>query len=217
MEIKLYYGVLSKAHQNILTNLKDFKKYFYLAGGTGLALQIGHRKSEDFDFFTNEDFKKIQLENLIMNKFKHEKLIYNQRENDTITILVNDKIKISFFKLDYANILPLIETEYFNLADVREIGIMKLISLIRAAYRDYVDLYFLLKKYSLAEIISLAQKKHPEIDIEIYLKSLVSFDDIEIMPLKFTKGNKVFHKQVFNYIKKCTKEFLINYQKMKGI
>lgn len=212
MEIDLFYNILDSKSKTILENLKEFKKHFYLAGGTGLALQIGHRKSDDFDFFTHKDFSEINVHKIINENFRSNVINYLQVEKDTLTVLMNDKIKISFFSLSYQNYLPLIETKYFNLADEREIGVMKLISLLRAAYRDYVDLYFILKKYSLEQIISLAQKKHPEIDIEIYLKSLVSFDDIEIMPLKFTKGNKVSHKQVFNYIKKCTEEFLISHK-----
>ncbi|MEJ5351737.1 MAG: nucleotidyl transferase AbiEii/AbiGii toxin family protein [Melioribacteraceae bacterium] len=212
MEIDLFYNILDSKSKYILENLKEFKKHFYLAGGTGLALLMGHRKSDDFDFFTHKEFNEINIHKFINENFHSNVINYLQNEKDTITVLINDKIKLSFFSLSYQNYLPLIETKYFNLADEREIGVMKLISLLRAAYRDYVDLYFILKKYPLAEIISLAQKKHPEIDIEIYLKSLVSFDDIEIMPLKFTKGNKVSHKQVFNYIKKCTEEFLISHK-----
>ncbi len=217
MGIDLFYNILDRKSKYILDNLKEFKNHFYLAGGTGLALQIGHRKSDDFDFFTHKEFSEINVHKLINNNFCSTpdivKINYLQNEKDTITVLINNKIKISFFSLPYENYLPLIETKYFNLADAREIGVMKLISLLRAAYRDYVDLYFILKKYPLAEIISLAQKKHPEIDIEIYLKSLVSFDDIEIMPLKFIKPNVVSHKQIFNYLKKCTEEFLISHKK----
>lgn len=212
MEIDLFYNILDSKRKYILENLKEFKKHFYLAGGTGLALLMGHRKSDDFDFFTHKEFNEIIIHKFINENFHSNVINYLQNEKDTITVLINNKIKLSFFSLSYQNYLPLIETKYFNLADEREIGVMKLISLLRAAYRDYVDLYFILKKYPLAEIISLAQKKRPEIDIEIYLKSLVSFDDIEIMSLKFTKGNKVSHKQVFNYIKKCTEEFLISHK-----
>lgn len=34
---------------------QPFAQRFYLAGGTGLALQLGHRMSEDLDFFSQED------------------------------------------------------------------------------------------------------------------------------------------------------------------
>jgi hypothetical protein len=45
------YSVLDQKRKKLLPLFQIFKKDFYLAGGTGLALQLGHRKSYDFDFF----------------------------------------------------------------------------------------------------------------------------------------------------------------------
>ena len=53
---KLKFYILSESRKKILASFVSWKNEFYLAGGTGLALQIGHRDSFDFDFFSNHSF-----------------------------------------------------------------------------------------------------------------------------------------------------------------
>ena len=57
----MFYDILDKKRIKILPLLKNFKKEFYLAGGTSLALQIGHRDSVDFDFFKQDDIDLLGL------------------------------------------------------------------------------------------------------------------------------------------------------------
>ena len=65
----MFYDILDKKRIEILPLLKNFKQEFYLAGGTSLALQIGHRDSVDFDFFKHDDIDIPELFGRIKNIF----------------------------------------------------------------------------------------------------------------------------------------------------
>lgn len=207
---KLFYNVLDSSRVIILDKLSNFKDDFYLAGGTALALQIGHRISVDFDFFTAKEFDNISLLEKIEQVFVNESLFVIQNEVDTLTILINDKIKISFFKLKYKNLLTLIDTQNFKLAPIKEIGIMKLLALFRATYKDYVDLYYILNLVGLDELLFLAEKKHPKFEKTIYLKALLSFDDVDFMPIQYLKGFAVKREKIFSFIETKTIEYIKN-------
>jgi len=207
---KLFYNVLDSSRVIILDKLSNFKDDFYLAGGTALALQIGHRVSVDFDFFTAKEFDNTSLLKKVEQVFVNKSILVIQNEVDTFTVLLNDEIKISFFKLKYKNLIPLIETENFKLAEIKEIGIMKLLALFRATYKDYVDLYYILNLVGLEELLFLAEKKHPEFEKTIYIKALLSFDDVDDMPIQYLKGFKVKRENVFLAIEKKTIEYIKN-------
>lgn len=212
-KIELKYEVLDKGRIEILDALAEFKNIFYLAGGTGLALQIGHRISIDFDFFCFKPFDNEKLLERAKTIFLNNSIMVIQNELNTLTILLDSEIKISFFKLDYSNILPLIDTQYFNLAQKREIAVMKLLALFRATYKDYVDMFYILKDTNLAKIISLAEKKHEEINVGVYLKALITNDDIDDLPIVFRPGFEVSKKEVFSFIENETMKYIRRYKK----
>ena len=93
----MFYNILDKKRLAILPLLKNFKKDFYLAGGTSLALQIGHRDSIDFDFFSPKDIDTKQLFFQIKEIFKNYKILNIQEEKNTLSVLINENIKLSFF------------------------------------------------------------------------------------------------------------------------
>lgn len=209
MEIKLYYNVLNDKRFSIVKELQTFKNRFYLADGTGLALQIGHRVSEDFDLFTIRPFENDRLDSELHKLFPTHTISVLQNEENSYTCLLNDEIKLSFYKIEYENIFPFVDTEYFNIAGILEIGIMKILTLPRAAYKDCVDLYCILNKHKLAEILSSAKKKHRDFNEAIYIKCLLSYEDIEMLPIKFMSGFHVDPNVVFTVIEKKVKSYLI--------
>jgi len=105
-------------------------------------------------------------------------------------------------------VLPLLRTDFVSVAHAQEIGVMKIAALLRATYRDYVDLYFLLQSFSLLELFNLARKKFRNFDEALYLKCLLSYPDIEMTPVKFKKGFSVEPAKVFSFIERKTKEYL---------
>ena len=175
-----FQEVLDKKRLELLPKLKFFKDlWFYLAGWTSLALQYWHRESIDFDFFINEDIDTEKLFNKILEEFQQEKVVKTYEEKNTLYIEINS-IKISFFSYKYDLLKNIIQTDYLNLASDLDISAMKLWAIQnRATNKDYIDLYYILQKYSLEEIIEAFFKKFWKIVNENYLKkSLVYFDDI---------------------------------------
>jgi hypothetical protein len=197
---KLKYDVLDRRRIQLLERLKEFKKDFYLAGGTALALQMGHRISVDFDFFSSIGFDNGVLLNKIRRLFLNEDFSVLQDEKNTLTVLVGNEVKLSFFSLEYQNLFPLMDSEFFRLASVHEIGIMKLIALARASYKDYVDIYFILKQIPLSQLFASAEKKHPEFDKAIYIRALLSYDDVDVFPINYLPNLQVDREAVFNSI-----------------
>ncbi|MBN2000530.1 nucleotidyl transferase AbiEii/AbiGii toxin family protein [candidate division KSB1 bacterium] len=210
MAFELKYDTLDEQRKKILPQLKFLKKDFYLAGGTALALQIGHRRSIDFDFFTQNPFDNFRLFIRYEQIFDKNVIEKTQDSKDTLSILIDKKIKISMFHIPYPVVSPLIVEKNLALLHVLEIGVMKLIALTRAALRDYVDLYYILQNYSLDDIFILARKKFKNFDEGIYLKCLLSYDDVEIAPIDYMKGFKKSESEIFSVIEKTTLDYIKN-------
>ena len=208
MAKQLKLSTLDDKRIQLLSILKEFKNEFYLAGGTALALQLGHRKSFDFDFFAIKDFRLKTIQNKTDKLFKNHKISVIQYEADTFTILINNEIKISFFSIKHKAITPFLECDWFWLCSELEIGAMKISALLRADFRDYVDIYFLLKKYNLKEIINLCKRKYPAFEVSVFLKALLSYDDVEITPIMYASGFETKPEEIFSLIKSQTKKYL---------
>ena len=209
MAERLKLNILNKKRRSLLPLLKEFKEKFYLAGGTALALQVGHRRSEDFDFFTSDifDLQALQEKTRLLLKGFHYSV--TQLEKNTYSIIIEEEVKVSFFKIEQEVILPFMDSEWFRLCNEFEIGAMKIAALLRAAFRDYVDLYFLLKKYKLGEILSLCEKKYSGFEKSVYLKALLSYDDIEQAPIQYLEGYEKTPEEIFSFIEKQTRRFLL--------
>lgn len=193
----LKYNILDATRTAMCPQLASFRNDFYLAGGTGLALQIGHRVSEDFDYFTDDQFNTAHLLNKAAEVFPGEEISQLQNEKRTLTLMIHG-VKVSFFCVDHVPVTPLLESEYFRIASVREIGVFKLMALLRAAFKDYVDLFFILQRHPLAELIALARKKYPGFDETIYLKALLSFDDVDLSPISYGGGYETTPELIFD-------------------
>ena len=167
----MFDNILSRQRKNILPYLETFKNDFYLAGGTALALQIGHRESIDFDFFSEKKFNNNKLFEQIKNNLSAYQVKKVQDEKDTLTVILDNQSKISFFFYPYPLLEPLITEKYLNLASIRDIACMKLSAIVnRSVQKDYVDLYFILQQYPLSELLQSARKKFPEIETNLIIK-----------------------------------------------
>jgi len=199
----MFYNILDKKRLKILPLLKNFKKDFYLAGGTGLALQLGHRDSIDFDFFSknNIDTQKLFLQ--IKKIFKGYKILKIQEEKNTLTVFIDENIKLSFFTYNYKLIKKTIDEPYFNIASIIDIADMKLSAIVsRANNKDYIDLYFIFKEVSLKNILKDLNKKFPELDVNLVLKSLVYFKDLKMEPIKFKNNKNIDLKTIKDFFEK---------------
>lgn len=211
----IHYEILDKNRMEVLPLLAEFKDIFYLAGGTSLALQLGHRDSVDFDFFTQDNFDESELIEKIGNVFGVDKTKIIQIERGTVSAIINDEIKLSFFNYKYELVSELLETQYFKLASITDIAYMKLSAICsRSVNKDYIDLYFIFKTLSLDVIIEKLVLKYPTIDTNVILKSLVYFEDIEedpmIMFLEKDLTLAKVEKDLTQKVKKYTTMYLEN-------
>ena len=202
----MYYHILDQKRAALLPKLASFKEAFYLAGGTGLAFHLGHRTSIDFDFFGEQNFDTSRLFldlKDILSGFDLKKI---QEEKNTLTFLA-DGIQISFFTYPYDLLESPIVEPYLRIASVLDIGCMKLSAIVgRPSMKDYVDLHFILKTRSLSDLLAAVKKKMPDIDIQLILKSLVYFNDIEPEKLNFLPDHQVTFEEVQKDLVEKTKK-----------
>ena len=202
----MFYNILDKKRLVVLPLLKFFKKDFYLAGGTGLALQLGHRDSIDFDFFSPHDIDTVKLFSTIQKVFSGHKILKVQEEKNTLTVFIDENIKLSFFTYKYKLLKKLLVEEDLNIASVLDIAVMKLAAIVsRATNKDYLDLYFILREISLTEVLAAKNKKLPELDSNLVLKSLVYFKDIKKEPIKFKNKQNTDFETVKESLKREVK------------
>ncbi len=154
-----------------------------LAGGTGLALQLGHRYSEDLDFFRAEAF---DPERVITRLSQLGRVKVQSRSAETLHVLLR-KLRVSFLRADPPFLFPGTAYRGIRIADARDIAVMKVVAIGgRGIRRDFVDLYFFLRAGgSLDGVFALLRQRFEGIDFneQHLLKSLVYFDDAEEDPM----------------------------------
>jgi len=149
---------------------------FNLAGGTALALQIGHRISVDLDFFGDVAFDAIEVMDAIRD-FAEVSIISQSR---SILILNTNGVKTDFVRYRYPLLKPVLQMEDLRLLSTLDIGAMKLAAITnRGRKRDFFDLFFLLKTYSLRQLIDAYNAKYADGSEFLVLKSIIYFDDAE--------------------------------------
>jgi len=214
MDKKLYFGILDQKRMNILPLLKLFKADFYLAGGTALAFLLGHRDSFDFDFFSPGSFSTEDLFQKIEQVFAGHIVVKTQEAKDTLTVIVDEGVKISFFAYPYKLVRPLIREDNFEIASLEDIACMKLAAITsRSLIKDYVDVYFILNNIALEKLLTFAKEKYLAIDTNLILKSLVYFEDIEQEPVLFRHDQGVSFKLIKEYLAMEVKEYLAELNK----
>lgn len=176
---------------------------FYLAGGTGLALQIGHRLSADFDLFSSINFldapRRDALRRLL-SQFGHMEV--DADEEGTLRVTLDD-VPLSFFRYDYPPVEPLVEHGRVKLASLLDIGLMKVAAVVgRGTKKDFLDLFFLTREsLRLEAILEAGPRKFLEArDFVVQaLRALVYFEDAEEeeMPLLLKTAEWVDVKRFF--------------------
>jgi len=190
----MYLEALTSKAKKIFDKLRSFPD-FYLAGGTGLALQLGHRISVDFDFFW-------ALLQKVRKVFEGSKVEVVVSHSEQLTVAIGG-INISFVRYPFSVILKFINYRGIKILPALEIAAMKAYALgRRATLKDYVDLYFVLKKKigKLEEIIKISEKKYgKEFSPRLFLEQLIYSKDIEEMEIQFLKKrvNKIKIEKFF--------------------
>lgn len=160
---------------------------FYLAGGTGLALHLGHRFSVDLDFFSADaDAVGPDTRAALRDTFDDPTLSITHDKDSTFAAAWRS-VGISFFRL---NLYPLVQTPItvngVPLATLEEIGAMKLAAIIdRGTRKDMVDLYFILKQTTIERLFEVAAVKYARVRSFAVsaTRGLAYFDDAEALPM----------------------------------
>ncbi len=154
----------------------DTFRLFNLVGGTALALQFGHRLSIDLDFFTDQPFDK-ELAKAELHA------IGDWHTNSENKIGLRGQLNgIKFDLVTYP--YPLLEQpliiDNVRMLSQADISAMKLSAITnRGAKKDFYDLFFLLQRYSFAQLCDWYREKYKTNNLFMMLKSLTYFDDAE--------------------------------------
>lgn len=185
----LQYQTVYPATLGLLKELmaKDYLNEFVLVGGTALSLQIGHRTSIDLDLFSNSLFSADDLYEDLSADFSMATPFVKDRS----TLITEIRgIKTDFIRFKYSFQKPIIEVDDIRLLDIEDIAPMKLDAIAgRGKKKDFFDLYFLLERYSLPEMLTWYTAMFQHTTVFHVWKSLTYFEDAESDgdPLVFNK------------------------------
>ena len=154
-----------------------------LVGGTALALHLNHRRSLDLDFFGAEEFdpdeRFLELEEKLGSQHAIEVV---GKDRNTLNRLV-EGVKVDLMRHGYPETSPPVDWEGVMISAPEDIAAMKLNAIAnRGAKKDFFDLYFLLQRFSLSQLLESYGKKYRNHDAFFVIQSLTYFDDAEAQP-----------------------------------
>ncbi len=198
----MHKEIFSDNQLKLLPLVKEFKREFYLVGGTAIALYLGHRRSIDFDLFKSSSIhpKKI-IEKISAFHFKYQ---VTRRVSEQLNLTVND-VSFTFFEYPY-----IIEAEnnfedILRLPSLIDLAAMKAYALgRRSKWKDYVDFYYLLKNHFTINQIS-------DRAVEIYDQMFSQ----KLFRAQICYFKDIYHKEPVEYLadqpsEEEIKSFLIN-------
>jgi hypothetical protein len=175
-----FEALLPKQREVLLASARPAKTWgAYLAGGLAIALQLGHRVSADFDWFTANTIPPKKL----LDDIKTTGLTVAVRQNDEGTFIGQvDGIEYSVFRYRYEVVGPGQEIGGCKVASLEDLGAMKLAAICqRSVKRDYVDLHAILTmgSVSLGNLVRAWNRKYPGKDVGFALRALAYFPDVD--------------------------------------
>ena len=176
----MFEEILPKGALDTIPSLLPILDPFYLAGGTGLALQLGHRSSEDLDFFSDQTFNS----DAIITTISPDRIFYTSM--GTIHCEINNT-RVSFLYYKTPLTFPVLSWRGIRIAQFDDIVAEKIKTISQRGLRkDFIDLYAVLQlKYTVKEVCDRFKIRFKESDINYHhvLKSLIYFEDAESDPM----------------------------------
>ncbi|HUH97778.1 MAG TPA: nucleotidyl transferase AbiEii/AbiGii toxin family protein [Anaerolineales bacterium] len=165
----------------------DLTQRFYLAGGTGLALHLGHRLSVDLDFFCEEIDAVNSNERARLREVLDDPRLEIVFDKDAAFVANWRAVGVSFFRLNlYPLVRPTFDVDGVRLASIEEIGAMQLAAVIdRGTRKDLIDLYYILLTASLDDLFQVAATKYAHVRTfaASAIRGLAYFEDAESLPM----------------------------------
>ena len=193
----MHKEIFSQEQAKMFPLLKSFADDFFLVGGTAIALQLGHRQSIDFDLASGKEIDAMEIRSKLKKIGKIEMVLRNTKEE--FTVIING-IKWTFFCYPFA-VRPLKKIDgAIRTPDLLALAAMKAYALgRRAKWKDYVDLYFIARKYkSINPIIKKAKQIFKnEFNEKSFRAQLSYFKDVDYSEeVFFLKGEKISDKEI---------------------
>ncbi len=202
----LHFETIEAKTLGLLKQLQETEllREFRLAGGTSLALQIGHRKSIDFDLFGNLQGDNIELSQTL-SVFDDVRLLHQTKN---IHIFSINGIKVDIVNYPYPWLEQAVISNEISLAHMKDIAAMKLAAVTgRGTRKDFIDICFLLQIFTLDEMLEFYMNKFKDGTVFTVLKSLTYFSDAEtdiqpvmLIDLKWEDTKIIVNKQVQDYL-----------------
>lgn len=176
--------ILSEEQRSLLPLIRLFKKDYYLVGGTAIALHIGHRRSIDFDLFTTKRIQQSRIKK-ILSESAPDIPHFLYESDDQIHVKVKD-VKITFFHFPYNIPASVNFNSIIQIPALLDLAAMKAYAFAeRAKWKDYADMYFLLKNnFSLTQICKRTSELFNTggrvvFTEKLFRQQLCFFDDID--------------------------------------
>lgn len=210
--MKFHADILTAVQKKALRRLGPFaiREGFYLGGGTAVALQLGHRRSVDFDWFTSEHLADPLR---LAASLAQEKIPFATGQIERGTLYGSlYRVRVSFFDYAYPMLKPALSWKDYScpLASLADLACMKLAAIAqRGARKDFVDIYALGKEtFSLTDMLAFYRRKYDVQDIGHILYGLSYFDQAEKerMPRMIWNVDwKEIRKTVQSWVKACAR------------
>jgi hypothetical protein len=177
----MYPEILTREQKKLLPLIRVFSdQEYYLVGGTAIALQLGHRHSVDFDLFSYKPIKRQNIKKLIeQHKYPTRDLLFEDSEQ--LHIVLNS-VKTTFFHYPHKVTAPLWYKDVVAMPDLLSLAAMKAYALGgRGKWKDYVDLYFLLRDHFTMQAVAVKSKElfGHFFNAKLFREQLSYFDDVD--------------------------------------
>ena len=211
----LYYETVTPGLIELLREIQREEKLgdFLLGGGTGLALQIGHRQSDDIELYTNSGFNVFSIISFLSRSFEEQyQLVHSTKE--ALQALVQG-MRVTFAGTSGTNAGEPAAGDSIRLMHKKDIGAITLMKIRqRKEAKDFVDIWYLLREYPLEELLDSYRQKYRRDDTEEIKKSLAESDQVN--PFSWEKI-KVLKKNIFlSEIPRDLAVIIANHEKQKG-
>ena len=196
--------IFTTAQLKLLPIVKSFSKRFGLVGGTAVALHLGHRESIDFDLFSFDEFNNYAIKKKISKHRAIDTVLVNKKGEYTFLI---DGVKFTFFQFPYKINYSESFGDIVRMPDILTLAAMKAFALgHRAKWKDYVDLYFILKaNHTVSQItIKGVEVFGNEFNEKIFRTQLAYFEDID-------HSEQIIYKDGFSTDDEIIKQALVEF------
>jgi len=204
----MHTQIFSSNQTALLPLVKQFRKEFYLVGETAIALHIGHRRSIDFDLFKFNPLKPKKIIETISG-FEYPYVV-TRRVTEQLNVTVHD-VKFTFFQYPFEINVAVKSDDILRLPGLLDLAAMKAYALgRRSKWKDYVDLYFLLKDhYTVSQISDRSTEIFGQLFSEKLFRAQISyFEDIDFSePVEFL-GEPVPEDTIKEYLTEKAIDFL---------